>query len=229
MLIKSALFEKASGSMGGITASRNRGGQYFRGRATPTNPNSVLQQAVRSAMSQLAVLWQDTLTAPQRAAWETYGDNVPVINRIGDQIFLTGLNHYIRSNVPRIQHGPANRVDDAPVIFNLGDYTAPAFSIDTAADEIDLGFTVGDDWVNEDDAFMFVYCATPKDPTINFFKGPYQFKGTIDGDLAAPPTSPASIGLGHVIVVGQRQFARVRVSRADGRLSASFRGFSDAA
>lgn len=229
VLIKSALFEKASGSMGGITASRNKGGQYFRGRATPVNPNSPRQQAVRSFMSQLSVLWQDVLTAAQRAGWAAYAENVPVINRIGDQIFLTGLNHYIRSNVPRMQLDPGIRIDDAPIIFNLGDYTQPGFAVDTANDELDVSFQDTDEWANETGSHMLVYAAIPNDPTINFFKGPYQIKGNIPGDDGAAPASPAAIDLGHVIAAGQRQFARIRVSRVDGRLSTSFRGFGDAA
>lgn len=228
MIFKSAIITQGSGSIGGMTFSHNRGGPYIRARATPTNPNTVYQQAVRAAMSQLSVLWQTILTAPQRTAWAAYAENVPVKNALGDNIFLTALNHYIRSNVPRIQTA-LPRVDDAPVIFNLGPYTQPSFAIDAASDEVDVSFTDTDEWANEDDAAMIVYGSIPKDETINYFKGPYRFLDNIDGDGVTAPTSPAAIALTQAIVAGQRNFFRIVVSRADGRLSADFRGQGDAA
>lgn len=228
MLIKSAVIASGSGSIAGMTLSRNAGGMYLRARAIPTNPASALQQAVRAAMASLAVLWQDTLTAAQRTAWATYAENVPLVNSLGDPINVSGLNMYIRSNVPRIQAGLA-RVDDGPTTFNLGEYTAPTFAIDTASDEVDVTFENTDAWANEDDSSMLVYGSAPKDPTINFFKGPYTLLDTIDGDSVTAPTSPAAIALAQAIVAGQRNFFRIVVSRADGRLSADFRGESDAA
>jgi len=40
-----------SGSAGGTTASRNRGGGYFRNKAVPTNPDTVFQQAARAILA----------------------------------------------------------------------------------------------------------------------------------------------------------------------------------
>lgn len=228
MLFTSPVIASGSGSIAGMTFSRNKGGNYLRARAIPTNPNSSLQQAVRSAMSQLSVLWQDTLTAAQRLAWKTYAENVPLLNPLGQSRTVTALNMYIRSNVPRLQASLA-RVDDAPTTFNLGDYTSPSFAIDTANDEVDVTFDNTDGWANEDDSSMLVFGSVPNDPTIDYFKGPYQFLATIDGDSVTPPTSPAAIALPAAIVAGQRNFFRVIVSRADGRLSSDFRGSSDAA
>lgn len=228
MKFTSALIEAASGSLGGMTFSHNRGGQYIRGRAVPTNPNSVLQQAVRGYMSQLAAAWHDTLTAAQRLAWDAYGENVGVLDRLGKTIYLTGQNHYIRSNVPRLQ-AAATRIDDGPTTFNLGSEGTPSFAIDTANDEVDVTFVDTDLWVDEDDSHMLVYASIPNDQTRNFFKGPYQFIGSIDGDSVTPPTTPAAIALPQAIVAGQRNFFQVRTSRADGRLTPVFRGLGDAA
>ena len=228
MKFKSIIITQASGSVAGITFSRNRSGAYVRQRAMPTNPNSPQQQAVRAALSQLSILWQDTLTPAERTAWQTYADNVPVTDRIGESIFLTGLNHYIRSNVGRLQ-AVQPRVDAAPVIFNLGDFTAPGFELDQASAEVDVTFTDTDEWANEDDAAMFIFGSVAKDPTINFFKGPYRLLGSIEGDSITPPTAPAAITVNGAIAVGQRMFFRAIVSRADGRLSSDFLGQADAA
>ncbi len=227
MLFKPLLGTQQSGSVGGITASHNSGGAYWRQRSTPTNPNSPQQAAVRQIMADLVSLWLNTLTAIQRATWDLYAFNVPLINRLGDPINVSGLNMYCRTNVPLLQSA-GTRVDTAPGVFNLGDFTQPTFALDEAADEIDVTFTDTDDWANEDDAAMLVFASRPNTLSTNFFKGPYRFAGRIDGDAKTPPTSPAAIALPFPVVVGQRVFARVEVVRADGRLSADFRGQADA-
>lgn len=227
MIFKSPIISQGSGSIAGLTLSRNRGGMYFRGRAIPVNPATALQVAVRNILAQLSILWQDTLTAAQRIAWETYADNVPLKNRLGENIFVTGLNMYIRSNVPRLQ-AASTRIDAAPAIFNLGAFTDPTFVIDTANDEVDVSFDNTDEWANEDDSHLLVFGSAPKDPTINYFRGPYRLLGSIDGDSVTAPTSPAALALGHVATAGQRFFFRVVASRADGRLSYGFRGTADA-
>lgn len=223
MKFKSPLIASASGSLAGITASRNKGGQYFRRRAVPTNPNSTYQQAVRGYLNTLSNLWLNTLTAAQRVAWDTYAANVPLLNPLGDPINVTGLNMYVRSNVALLQ-AAMTRVDDAPTTFNLGDYTNPSFAYDATASEIDVTFDNTDAWANEDDAAMLVYGSRQQGASVIFFKGPYRFAGTIDGDSATPPTSPAAISAPFPAVAGNNCHCRIVVVRADGRVSMPFRG-----
>jgi hypothetical protein len=214
-----------SGSVGGIVASHNRGGAYFRNRAIPVNPNTPQQQAVRGFMATLTSLWNNTLTAVQRTAWDTYALNVPLADPLGNPRNVGGLGMYIRSNVPRLQ-GSEPRVDAAPIIFNLGDFTNPTFTnFDAALNQIDFNFNNTDDWANEDDAVMLLYTGRPQNPTINFFKGPYRHVGGIQGDAIVPPVSPTTVGAAFAFGVNNRVFVQIRVSRADGRLSLPFRGF----
>lgn len=228
MKFKSALMESASGSIGGITASRNRGGTYFRGRAIPTNPNTPAQQAIKSAMAQLSSLWRNVLTEVQRTSWDLYAVNVPLPDTLGDPRNVGGLGMFVRSNVPRIASGIAGLVTilDAPIIFNLGDVGPLAVDTATAAtDIISLLFTDTDEWVDEDAAALLVYTSRAQNPSINYFKGPYQFAGAVEGDGTTPETSPAAIDAAFNIDVGNRTFVFARVSRADGRLSTPFRDF----
>ncbi|MCK5439380.1 MAG: hypothetical protein KAI97_05525 [Gemmatimonadetes bacterium] len=214
-----------SGSVGGIVASHNRGGAYFRNRSIPTNPNSVQQQAVRGIMASLTSHWNNTLTAAQRTAWDTYALNVELPNSLGDPRNVGGLGMYIRSNVGRIQ-ATFGRIDAAPPIFNLGEFTNPTWdNFDAAADTFDTNFTTGDDWVSEDGALALLYSSRPQNPTINFFKGPYRLVGAIVGNSGTPPTSPNSGNAAFAFEVGQRVFMKFSISRADGRLSLPFRGF----
>lgn len=227
MKIKSGLATQWSGSVGGLTGSHNRGGMYLRARSIPTNPATALQQAVRAAMANLSQLWGNTLSAAQRTAWSTYADNVQIVDTLGDPRNVTGLNMYVRSNVPRLQAG-LPRVDAAPTTFDLGNFTDPSFAIDEPNDEVDVSFDNSDDWANEDDAAMLVYSSTPQSPSIQYFTNPYQFSGKVDGDATTPPTSPGAFALPTAIATGQKAFFRVVVSRADGRLSTPFRGQANA-
>lgn len=228
MKFVSALFTTASGKLGGIVASHNAGGQYFRGLVIPTDPATAFQIAVRNSMTILSAGWLDDLTDAQREAWATYAANTPITNVLGAPINVSGLNMYQRTNVPRLQAG-LTRLDTAPTTFNFGSFTDPSFAVDTANDEVDVTFADTDAWANEDDSSMLVYGSLPQNQTRNFFKGPYRLLGTIDGDVTTPPSSPAALALSVPVVAGQRVFFRVRVSRADGRLSGEFRGSAVAA
>lgn len=221
-----------SGSIGGTVFSRNRGGAYMRLRAIPVNPNTVFQQEVRSLMATLTSRWLDTLTEDQRAAWDTYADNVHLPNPLGADRNVGGLGMYCRSNISRLQADPVflTRVDDAPVIFNLGPYTLPV--LDNAiesAQTADVAFDNADDWAGETGSAMLIYGSRARNPSTNYFKGPYRFAHVIEGDDTTPPTSPATVTWPFPFVETQRLFLFARVTRLDGRLSSPFRDETDAA
>lgn len=217
MLFKSPIFAQASGSIAGMTFSHNRGGQYVRSRVTPTDPGTPLQVVVRSAMTSLSARWIDTLTAVQRADWRTYAANVEMTNRVGDAVFLTGQQHYVRSGIPRIQIG-TTPIDDAPTVFNLGDFSPPSF-FPTATPDFDVTFDNADAWASETGSFMTFYASAQQSPSIIYHKGPYRYVGAIQGDDTTPPTSPHTFSSSRTLTVGNIVFARSRVSRIDGRLS----------
>lgn len=225
-LMKALLGAQMSGSIGGITFSHNRAGLYTRVRGTPVNPNTVYQQAVRSAMAALSSFWVSGLTQEERDAWDLYAYNVPLTNRLGDPINAGGLGMFQRTNVPVLQTGLGGGViiKAAPIIFNLGDYTPPAVAALTATTNTwSFTFDANDDWVGEDDSSMLFFCSRPMSQGRNYFKGPYRYAGSIDGDSTTPPTSPAAIVSPFNIEVDQKAFCRARVLRADGRYSADFR------
>jgi len=224
MLFKGLIATALSGSMDGITASHNKGGTYFRGRAIPTNPSTSFQVVVRNAMAVLTTRWLDDLTQAQRDAWQTYADNVTLTNRVGDAINVSGLNMYVRSNVTVIQIGETI-IDVAPTMFNLGSFTEPSIGAASASSQdFQVTFDNTDAWANETGSHMIVYSSRPQNATINFFKGPYQLAGTIDGDDTVAPTSPATIASPFLIATDQVIFVQVRVHRIDGRLSGLWRG-----
>lgn len=219
MLFKPLLIGELSGSVGALTASHNKGGSYIRSRVIPTNPGTPFQTEVRSLMGQFAARWTNTLSAAQRGAWDTYALNVPLLNRLGESVTVTGLNMYQRSNIPRAQNG-LPIVDDGPTVFNLGDYTAPTIASFTAPTVLSLGFNVADDWVNEDNAAMLIYGSRDTGIAINFFKGPYRkYPIQLLGDSASPPASPHAGTNPFNVSTGNQVFLKAAVTRADGRYS----------
>lgn len=212
-----------SGSIAGNTFARNRFGNYVRARTKPVNPNTSGQQAVRNAMSELVGRWSSILTAAQRTAWTLYASSVSMKNRLGEDVNLTGFNHYIRSNAFLMRSG-GTVVDDGPTTFNLAEQDgAFAVTISEATQLISVAFDDTLAWLDEDDAHMIVYCGQPQNPTINFFAGPWKYAGAIAGDSSTPPTTPTTIATPFVVTEGQRVWVKARIVRADGRLSEAFR------
>lgn len=223
MKFKSQVFTQVSGSVGGLTYSRNRGGMYTRARAMPVDPGSYFQIWVRNQMAILTSRWAETLTDAQRAAWETYAENVLLPDTFGDPRNVGGLAHYVRSNLARRQAGEP-RQDTAPIIFDLGSYTAVTdVEFVPSTTKCEFTITPADDWANEDDAAMILFCSRPQNPGVNFFKGPYRFAAGIQGDSVTPPSASQSLTAPFPFSVGQRVFGRVQVSRADGRYSSTQR------
>ncbi len=206
------------GKLGGTVFSRGRGGAIVRSWVSPINPNTAAQQQVRNALSTLVVKWLTVLTQLQRNGWKTYADNVPFQNALGDTIFLTGQQMFMRSNSVLVRNGLI-RVDDAPTIFNLGDFTDPILLVgEISSPVINIVPNLTDAWATETRGFMFVQAARQMNPTINFFKGPFLQVGFIVGD-PSPPPPPRPFFTPFTYTTGNRTFARFRVIRADGRLS----------
>jgi len=218
MIYKSQILTEASGSVGGLTFSHNKGGPYTRARVVPCNPNSVQQQAIRAITADLTNRWKTTLTATQRLNWQTYADNVLIPNALGDPKKIPPLSHYVRCNVPRIQ-GNIARVDDAPAIFNLGSFTPPVITeVNATTDKVTFSLTVGDEW-NVAGGALILFSARPQLVSVNYFKGPYRFCTSISGPAGTPQTKD----LAFPVAAGQRVFFMFRFTQADGRLALPYR------
>ena len=228
MLFNPLLGTELSGRIGGIIASHNKGGAYFRAGTIPTNPNTIFQQAVRTAVASLTSSWNSTLSEAQREAWDLYAFNVPVTNRIGKQVNISGLAMFVRSNVARTQAGE-DAVITAPSTFNLGVYTrGQATNATEAAQTLDLTFEPvlpQDPWLIETGSFLLVYVSRPVNASVNFFKGPYRFAGSLEGD-AVPPTAPFVVNTPFAFLAGQKLFTKSVVTYADGRYTTAITSFT---
>lgn len=224
MRFKSPIVGAVSGSIGGTTYAHNAGGMYMRARATPTDPGTTYQIAIRAYVAGLVNFWVCTLTQAQRDAWEVYATQVPLPDVFGDPRYRSGINHYVRSNVPRLQYG-LTRKDDAPTIFNLGEYSVPTIVASEGPQHITVTFNPADAWCDEDGSYLLVWCSRPQNASINFFKGPYRKVYYIAGSSSDPPVDPVPMTAPFAFTAGQKLYVRYNVVRADGRLGPSMRGF----
>jgi hypothetical protein len=217
MLFKSQVFTQASGSVGGLVYSHNRGGMYTRARTIPTNPSSEYQQLVRAAMGTLAPYWADTLDAGKRAAWNEYAANVAMTNKIGDTVYLTGQQHFIRCNVPRIVAGIAI-IEAAPTTYNLGTFTAPTISGATDTPEISIAFSASDAWATAAGGYLLAFAGMGQGAGRSFYKGPWRYMDKVVGAVS-PPSSPQAMTPDFGLATGQLVWVQCRIIQVDGRLS----------
>lgn len=125
----------ASGSVGALTISHNKGGLYMRSRTVPTNPNSEAQQQARESIQVLSQTW-GTLTGSQRTQWEDFALSNPVVGPLGETITLSGEQMYVRCNQRLQVYGfsliavpPVNMSASIPDAIGLVVDTSPAFAI----------------------------------------------------------------------------------------------------
>lgn len=104
-----------SGSYQGITSSRNRNGQYVRTRATPVNPGSTFQRAVRSRQAAQSVNWR-ALTGTQRDGWVALGLQMTRTDSLGQSYSLTGFQAFCSVN-NNLQAAGDTVLTDAPAFL----------------------------------------------------------------------------------------------------------------
>lgn len=217
-----------SGSLAGVTASRNRYGQYFREKVVPVNPNTTRQQAVRSYFATAINGWT-ALSAANRALWNDYAANTPFVDGLGNQKFVTGQNMYCRCNTLRAQIGEA-LVSAGPTTFNFGNPVTnlkpttdgtPDGVIGVVASALSTSVDIMGGASADGDIAMYI--GNPINPSRSFYKGPYQLAATsattgasaTEGFTGAPTIVTA-------LAAGQYRSARFVIVYDDGRVSPAF-------
>lgn len=167
-----------SGSVAGVTSSRNRFGQYRRTRAVPVNPNSTFQGTVRARMSANSAAWR-ALTDAQRAGWKDLGLSMNRTDSLGQSYNLTGFQAYCSVNNNLDAMGNAT-VADAPVLTTPDalltmtlTLTSASFSIAYTPTPLPAG------------AKLFVFVSQQRSAGRNF-EGDYRLLGVSAAAAASP-------------------------------------------
>lgn len=94
----------ASGALGNIVLSHNRGGAYARVRTVPTKVVNAYTTGIRDDLTAASREW-GALTAAQQAAWNTFAQANQVTDRLGEKITLFGNAMYSKLNIRLKQAG----------------------------------------------------------------------------------------------------------------------------
>jgi hypothetical protein len=232
---RSSLVDELSGSMGGRTASVARGGiGYFRSRVIPRNPNTLLQSAVRAALSSASVYWNTILSEADREAWWDLAE--------GGQ---TGQSLFTKANQARIYAVNSNRtVDssgaytelDVPIVTvppesSATNLTTPSpIVIDDSANTLSVTVSQLDDWnaetVPTDAASMLaVYASHQQSASRNSRQHPFQALGFVVRPEADPTiATPIVFNLathGFTTQAGKVMYLKFIAYTSDGRVSSA--------
>lgn len=223
----------ARGSVAGVVFSKNSTSHYMRARSIPVNPRqtrcklergagNMSQVKIRAAMAALTVRWSSVLTFDKRASYEQYAANVSVKNKLGESVKLSGFNHYIRNNVIRYAMY-SKAFDDGPTIFEIPEQD-PSIIFEPEVHEQKCKITFDDTmaWVDEDVAAMQIFMGRPQNAQRNFYGGPYLGLKDKAGKSVGPLTSPEWMTNVFTVTAGQKVWYKVRIRRADGRISDAF-------
>ena len=211
-----------SGSVGGSTFARNRFGNYVRSRTKPVNPNSARQSAVKTSLSYLTNHWGAILTAGQRTAWATYANAIAMKNRLGESVYLTGFNHFVRSNIEFMRLFGQYAANGPTTLELPAKDTNFVTSGSVATQLITVTYDATQPWATLALSTFNVYVGQPRKQTRNFFAGPWKYGGCEIGVTGAPPPSPFTFASPYTLVLGQLVSCYARIRMADGRLSESF-------
>ena len=142
-----AIISEIRNKIASTVFSRNRAGAIIRNRINPINRRSALQTQIRQQLASLASSWRG-LTQLQRDGWNALSSEFPQQDNLGQTIFLTGEQLYVRSNQNLllideaiISNPPA--VTSFPVITPLsGVVSAAAVNIAFTIDPVPAGFAM---------------------------------------------------------------------------------------
>lgn len=180
----------SSGSQADQTFSRNRFGQYVRRRASPVQPRTAAQVAVRARMATNAAAWR-SLTDAQRADWLSLGAQITRTDAIGQTYTLNGFMAYCSVNNNKLAAGdaavsvPPALTTPPTLLTSTVTLTSSAFSVAYTATPLAAGVR------------LFIF-ASPQQSAGRKFNGRYQLIAV----TAAAAASPANILAAYTAIFG---------------------------
>ena len=129
------LSSAASGKLGGIVASHNRGGTYFRHHAVPVQPRTPAQTAVRNQLQGFSSAFK-SLTQAQIAGWNALALTVTLKSKLGTTYNPTGQQLFVSCNKHLAAINITALLSNAPTIPSI-----PGFTSFTVATTSSYGYT----------------------------------------------------------------------------------------
>jgi len=123
MKVQYSILAAASGKLGGVVASHNRGGQYLRKHSVPTQPRSASQSIVRGQLRAISSAFR-SCTAAQVQGWNALGATVSLKNKLGQTFHPTGQQLFVSCNKNLQLIGISTILYDPPSVPTLPAITA---------------------------------------------------------------------------------------------------------
>lgn len=208
-----AIVVDGSGKINGFVASKNKSGNYFRTKTSPTQPRTADQLAVRSLLSSLSQSWRD-LTEAQRAAWNSATSLYKSSNIFGDMKEMSGFNLYQRINNNLSQIGSAI-VDTPPLPAGNDSFEALNLTYTVGTPALSLAFTR----TGSAGSFAKVMATAPQSAGKSYVQGEYRQISILDDTATSPANllSAYQAKFGTLGVVGQKIFIKLIPVNASGQ------------
>lgn len=168
-----------SGSIGGTTASRNRGGAYLKRRSTPLNPSTPAQVASRAILASFAQGWRG-LTQLQRDAWAAAVDNFQGTDTLGELRRPSGSQLYNRLNSVLASVGLAS-ISNPPLPVAVPVATATSLTAAITGSTMDVVYTPPGAGTT-----VQVWATAGVSPGISYVKNQYRLIAASDGAVVSP-------------------------------------------
>lgn len=157
-----------SGRIGGIVASHNRGGAYFRNGSIPTRSTTIYAQQSKALLALVSASWA-ALTAPQQLAWKTWSTQNPVTNRLGRQITLAPHAAFVQINTAIILAGG--------VAIAIPPIVPPPAALLTLTSSVSIAGPVAISWTATPlgaDECIFLNAAVSDNPGVSYVENLYK-------------------------------------------------------
>jgi len=208
----SPVFNLIRGSINGATYLSNQYHQIVcRGRTAPVQPNTQIQELLRSSFAAAAGAWK-ALTDAQRLEWNQYAQTVVYAGPLGNY-FVTGRNLMMGATslvrFIRDKYQPTlvvvNTVPPGSGRYQLNNVVPVALIAAGTGFRVTLSNTYGKSIA------VMVEVSRPFDASRERFKGPYDTSKTQTLIMSSPLTSYAVFS---TLTAGYRYFFRVRAVTA---------------
>jgi hypothetical protein len=195
-----------SGKVGGTIFTRNTYGAIARNWSKPVFKATTAQLAVNAAFGAMSQLWR-TLTASQRTGWDSLASTVSFVNRIGENIFLSGQAMFNKLNQNLLSAGQLS-IDDAPAYVIPASLTSVGSNIQITGDRFDVAFNPSP---VPADVIMQIWATPQLSPGITFVKNLYKLVANVNPAGLQPADIFAEYtALYGDLVLDQNVFVKVR-------------------
>lgn len=205
---KPILGSDLSGHIGGVVASHNTYGPYFRQRVRPVNRKTAAQNAQRGAIAAVSQTWR-SLDPTVRSAWTAA--TIVKTSRKGDRVNLSGQAAFMFVNTIRWRAGLA-LVTNPPTSTAVPSLTTPTETF-TSATTVNLDVALTDEW-NASGGSLII--------SGRLLTSPGQSYGSPNVAVAlvtGPQTSPIALTLPFAVPLYGRARLTLHAGSPDGRQS----------